>query len=96
VFGERFGEAVGQRLENDRGVVVVVGLEAGQVFLDAEAGGDGEAADPVGLVEFLRRDEVGEAEVGALDRLVGLLAQAAQGGQDFSLSPWERVPRRGG
>ena len=74
MFGERFGEAVGQCLEDDRGIVVVVGLEAGQVFLDAEAGGDREAADPVGFVEFLRRDEVGEAEVGALGWLVGLLA----------------------
>ena len=46
-LGEGFGEAVGQRLEQDRVVVVVVGLEAGHVRLDADAGGDGEAADPV-------------------------------------------------
>jgi hypothetical protein len=83
VLGEGLGQAVGQGLEDDRGVVVVVGQEAVEVLLDAQTGGDGEAADPVGLVEFLRCDVVGQAEVGSLGRLVGLLAQAVQGGQLF-------------
>ena len=81
VLGECLGETIGQRLEDDRGIVVVVGLETGQVFFDTEAGSDGKAADPVGLAEFLGRDEIGEAEVGALGWFVGLLAQAVQGGQ---------------
>jgi hypothetical protein len=77
-FGERFGQAVGQRLEQDRVVVVVVGLEAGHVRIDADAGGDRERADPVLLAAVLRRDEVGQAEVRAFDRLVDLLAQEVQ------------------
>ena len=47
-LGEGLGEAVGQRLDHDRGVVVVGALEAlGDVVL-ADAGGDGEAADVIG------------------------------------------------
>ena len=70
-LGEGLGQAVGQRLQQDVGIVVVVGLEAREVLLDAVAGGDGEAADPVGL----GRDEVGQAHVGARRALLDLLAQ---------------------
>jgi hypothetical protein len=42
-FGAGFGEAVGQRLEQDRTVIVVLGLEARQVRLDADAGVDRES-----------------------------------------------------
>ena len=77
-LGAGFGQAVGQRLEQDRVVVVVVGLEAGDVRFDADAGVHREGADPVLLAAVLRRDEIGQAEVGAVVGLVGLLAQAVQ------------------
>ena len=45
-LGEGLGEAVGQRLQQDVRIIVIVGLEAGEVRLDA-VDGDREAADPV-------------------------------------------------
>jgi hypothetical protein len=48
-LGKGLGQAVGQGLEHDGAVVVVVGLELGFLLLDAQAGGDGEQADVVGL-----------------------------------------------
>ena len=53
-------------------------LELGELGLDADAGGDGECADPVTHAGLFRRDEVGQAEIGTAGRLVGLLAQAVQ------------------
>src|SRR3546814_6452951 len=75
VLGQGLGQAVGQRLEQDDVVVVVVGAEALDVFLDADPGGDRETADPVLPAAILRRDEVGEAEVGTFERLVDPLAE---------------------
>jgi hypothetical protein len=43
-FRRGFGEAVGQRLEHDGAVVVVLRREFRQLAFDAEAGGDGEGA----------------------------------------------------
>jgi hypothetical protein len=57
-LGEGLGDAVGERLEQDRGVVVVVGLEP---FGDRDllgSGRDDEPADPVGDTGVGRRDEV--------------------------------------
>ena len=75
MLGEGLGQAVGQGLEQDRVVVVVIGVEAGDVFVDAQAGGDREHAHPVLPPRLARGDEVGQAEVRAFDRLVHLLAQ---------------------
>ena len=47
-FGEGLGQAVGQRLEHDRRIVVMVGLELRFLFLGAQPGGDSEQADIVG------------------------------------------------
>ncbi len=46
-FGAGFGQAVGQGLEHDGVVVVVRGLELGQLGFDADAGGNGEGTDVV-------------------------------------------------
>ncbi len=78
-LGERFGEAVGQGLEQDGVVVVMVGFEACDVLLDPDARRNRESAEPVLLAGVLRRDEVGEAEVGPIGGLVHLLAQEAEG-----------------
>ena len=72
-LGAGFGEAVGERLEHDRAVVVVRGLELGQLLLDAEAGGDGEGARPVSRA--LRCDEIGETVVRLARWAFMLLAQ---------------------
>jgi len=93
VFGKGLGEAVSECLQQDRGIVVVVSLEARQMFFDADAGGDCEAADPVRFVELFRCDEIGQAEIGAFDGLVDLLTQAVQGGEQFPLAMWEMVLR---
>ena len=79
-LGERLGQAVGQCLEQDGVVVVVVGFEPRDVRLDADTRGDGERADPVLLARLQRGDEIGQSEVGALDGFVGLLAQEMQRG----------------
>ena len=64
-FGERFGKTIGQRLGDDRGIIVVgmfVSLDHG--FL-ADARGHGEGADVVGKPARARRDEIGERDIGA-------------------------------
>ena len=45
VLGERLGQPVGQRLDHDRVVVVVLGLEPRDQLVAADAGGDGERAE---------------------------------------------------
>ncbi|KAG1249785.1 hypothetical protein G6F68_013143 [Rhizopus microsporus] len=79
-LGQRLGEAVGERLQKDRVVVVMLGLEARDVRVDADTGGDRERADPVLLAAVGRGNEIGQAEVRALGRLVHLLAQEVQRG----------------
>ncbi len=63
-FGKRLGKAVGQRFQQDVGIIVMRGLEAGGVVVDA-VDADREAADPVAC----RVDEIGKAEVRPLPRL---------------------------
>ena len=52
-LGKGFGQTVGQRAQQDGGVIVLVGLEALDVFFFAEAGGDGKAADIIGAGRLL-------------------------------------------
>ena len=59
--GQRLGEAVGEGLEHQSGVVVLVDLEAGDVFIDADARGAGETADVVRDAGVGRGDEVRQA-----------------------------------
>jgi hypothetical protein len=47
-FGERFRQAVGERLQHDRAVVVALLLEFLKLLLDADAGGHGKRAYIVG------------------------------------------------
>jgi hypothetical protein len=48
VFGEGFGEAIGERLHDDGGIVVALVDELLRLLQFAMTGGDGEAADIVG------------------------------------------------
>ena len=64
VRGERLGEPIGERLDEDRAVVVVLALEALRELVGADAGGDRERADVVAAPPLAaRRDEVGERQV---------------------------------
>jgi len=63
VLGEGFGQTVAQRLEQDRGIVVVRGLERAGALVLADAGGDDEGAQIVFQPARLGRDEVGEAQL---------------------------------
>ena len=76
-LGEGLGEAVGQRLDHDRGVVVVGVLEAVGDLVLADAGRHHEGADVIGVA--LRRDEVRQRHVGAAFAPRKLLAQRVQG-----------------
>ena len=58
----------------------MVGFEFGQLFLDADTGGDGEPAQKIVRPAVLRRDEIGQAVIGAAIGLVHLLAQEMDGG----------------
>jgi hypothetical protein len=46
-FGQRLCQAIGQRLEHDRAVIVVACLELAHFLVETDAGGDGERAHPV-------------------------------------------------
>ena len=74
VLGERLGEPVGERLDDDRAVVVVLGLEPACKLVGADAGGDRERAEVIAR----RGDIVGEATVRSRVAVVGLLAQEAE------------------
>ena len=81
-FGERLGQPVGERLEHDARIVVVLLLEALHVRLDADARGDRECADVVApRPDALRRDEVRERVVRLACGLALLLAQEVQSRQ---------------
>ena len=82
VLGEGFRQAVGQGADHDGVVVVQVVLElAGQLF-HADARRDGEKAQVVGQAGLLGRDVVGQRFVGVVPRLLALLAQRVDAGQD--------------
>jgi len=78
-FGGSFGEAVGEGLDEDGGVVVVLVAEGLGILLDLVPGGDGEGSEVVGAAAVEGGDEVGEAlEGGAgLDFLLLLDRQIA-------------------
>ena len=73
-LGKGLGQTVGQGLEQDAAVVVVVRLELRQLGLDADAGGEGEGADVILCAAFGRGDEVRQAEIALLALLLHLLA----------------------
>ncbi len=57
VLGQRFGESVGQRLQQDGAVVIVGGLErACAAVLATGARGDGEGSEPVSAAFIVRGD----------------------------------------
>src|SRR5260221_1290338 len=71
-----FGEPVGESLEHDRAVIVVIRLEGLDPGIDPDSRGDCEGADVIGNSRVPGRDEVGEAQVRAIGGLFALLAQA--------------------
>ena len=77
-LGEGFGEAVGERLDEDRGIIVVGVREAlgDRVILDA--GRDDEGADD-SRCAVKRPDEIGERDIGAAVAPGELLAKREEG-----------------
>ena len=63
-LGKGLGQPVGDGLDQNRVVVVVVGLEAVGHLLDPQPGGDREGAHVIGQPTFFRGDEVGQGKVG--------------------------------
>ena len=74
-LGEGFGQAIGQGGGDDRRIVVAGRLVVGGDGALAMAGGDGEAADPVGPGGG---DEIGQGGVGLAFGLGHLLAKGVQ------------------
>ncbi len=82
VLGGGLSQPIRERLEHDARVVIVGTLEAGDVLLDADAGGHGERADMVGNAARLGGHIVGQAFVRLALGLALLLAQERQCRQD--------------
>ncbi len=80
-FGERLCQPVGDRLQQDRAVVVVGCLELRDLVLAAEPRGNGEGADVVGQTGVLGRDVVAQRPVRDAVPMLALLAQVVQRGQ---------------
>ena len=74
ILGARLCETVGERLDHDRAVVVVLGFEPAGELVAAETGGDRERADVV----TTRGDVVGEAAVGPGVAVIRLLPQETE------------------
>ena len=73
-LGASLGQPVGERLEHDGAVVVVRGLELGELRFDTNAGGNGESADPVRCA--LGRYKIGQAVMRFAGRSFLLLTQS--------------------
>jgi hypothetical protein len=84
-LGKGLGQAVCERLQQDRAVVVQVGLELDDLVVAAESCGDRERPDVVGDASVLRRDEVAERAVRDALAVLALLAQVAQ--RDTDVAP---------
>ncbi|OPZ09737.1 MAG: hypothetical protein BWZ08_00202 [candidate division BRC1 bacterium ADurb.BinA292] len=80
-LGEGLGQSVGQCLDHDRLVIIVIGLELGDQFGDAMARRDGKPAEIVEPAAFARRDEIGQAVVRFAVGALPLLAQEVERGK---------------
>ena len=83
-LGESFRQPVGQRLDQDGGVIVVRPFETLGDLVLADAGGHRKGADIVGNARFARRDEIGERGIGAAFALGQLLTQRMQRRERFA------------
>ena len=75
---EGLSESIHQGLEHDRLVIVVVGLELGELRIGADTGRHGECPQPVGRTAVLVRNEIRQAKIGAFIGLDGLLPEEVQ------------------
>ena len=78
-LGKGFGEAIGQRLAQDRGVIVIGILEAVGDHVLADPCGDHEGADIIRHAGSNGRDEIRQRRVEAAFALLELLAQRMEG-----------------
>ncbi len=81
ILGKGLREAVRKCLEHDAAVVIVRGLEALDVLINAVSRGDNEATDVVFQPCLCRRDVVREAQLRLAVLLAALLAQVMQAEQ---------------
>ena len=78
-LGKGLGETIGQRLAQDRGVIVIGVLEAVGDHVLADPGGDHEGADIIGYARGSRRDEVRQRRIETAFAFFQLLAQRVEG-----------------
>ena len=78
-LGKGFRQTIGQRLAQDRGVIVIGVLEAVGDDVLADPGGDHEGADIIRHAGRSGRDEIRQRGVEAAFALFQLLAQRVEG-----------------
>ena len=78
-LGKSFRDAVGQRLDQDRAIIVIRLGEALGEFFFARASGDDEGADVIGLAALRGATKSASARLGLAVALRQLLAQRVQG-----------------
>jgi hypothetical protein len=64
VLGEGLRETIGERLDHDRLVIIVLGLESRDERVGAQPGGDRKRTEVVAAAALNRRHEVGERSIG--------------------------------
>ena len=82
-FGKGLRQTVGQRLQHNGAVVIVLFFKCFHPRINADACGDCKAADIVGDTACFGRDKVSQTIVRDIGRLFGLLAQVVPGDRHF-------------
>ena len=86
MLGERFCQAISERLEQDGLIVIVCRFEFIKFRFNAQSRGNGEQANMILEAALSGGDVIGQATVGVTCCFVSLLTEKIQGGPGFPVT----------